>query len=115
MVFGSIVAVLSYFHFTVASQAIFIFFVTVVVFFAYRIRQTGKEYVIKEREGLLSPLVHFFLLPVLNVGKWLSSEIAKINFFVALFDFVFEAPFKAIFEIFEEWFSFMRRKKEEII
>lgn len=115
MVFGSIVVILSYFHFTIASQAIFIFFVTVVVFFAYRIRQTGKEYMIKEREGLLSPLVHFFLLPVLNVGKWLSSEIAKINFFVALFDFVFEAPFKAIFGLFEEWFAFIRRKKDEIV
>lgn len=115
MVFGGIVSLLTYFHFSIASQIVFVFFVSVVLFFAYRVRQTGREFVISQHESFLTPILSFFLLPVLNVGKWLSNEIARFNFFVAIFDFIIEAPFKAIFEIFEEWFSFLRRKREEII
>jgi hypothetical protein len=115
LVFGTIVATLTYFRFNIASQIIFLFFVTVVLFFAYRVRQLGREYVLRRRESLFSPIINFFLLPILNVGKALSNEIARFNVLIAFFDFVIEAPFKAIFEIFEEWFSFMRSKKEEII
>lgn len=113
--FGGIIFILNKFHFSLASQIIFLFFLSVIIFFGYRIRQTAKEYALIQKESLFAPLTDFFLLPILNMGKWLSEEIARLNFFVALFDFVIEAPFKAIFEIFEEWFSFIRRKKEEIV
>lgn len=115
IVFGGIITGLTLLKFSIASQVVFIFFVSLVLFFAYRVRQTGKEYIIAERESLLTPVATFFLLPILNMGKWLSGEIARFNFLVALFDFIIEAPFKAIFEIFEEWFAFLRRKREEII
>lgn len=113
--FGTIILLLTKLHFSVASQAIFLFFLSVVLFFGYRIRQAGKEYVLLERESVFAPIADFFLLPILNLGKWLSDEVAKLNFFVAIFDFIIEAPFKGIFEIFEEWFSFIRKKKEEIV
>jgi hypothetical protein len=115
LVFGGIIALLTLLNFSIASQAVFIFFVSLVIFFAYRVRQTGKDYTIAEKESYTAPIMTFFLLPILNVGKWLSGEIARFNFLVALFDFVIEAPFKAIFEIFEEWFTFLRKKREEII
>lgn len=114
-VFGGIIYGLSLLHFSIASMIVFIFFISLVLFFAYRVRQTGKEYVIAEKESFIAPLMSFFLLPILNVGKWLSGEIARFNFLVALFDFIIEAPFKVIFEVFEEWFAFLRRKREEII
>ncbi|KKS21656.1 MAG: hypothetical protein UU78_C0033G0004 [Candidatus Roizmanbacteria bacterium GW2011_GWC2_41_7] len=115
VVFGGIVWGLTLLHFSLVSQMIFVFFITVVLFFAYRIRQTGMEYTIARRESFLSPVADFFLLPILNVGKWLSNEVARFNFFIAIFDYLIEAPFKTIFEVFEEWFSFMRRQKEEIL
>lgn len=115
LVFGSIIGLLTYLHFSIVSQLIFLFFMSVVMFFAYRVRQLGREYTLRYRESFLAPVANFFLLPVLNVGKALSNEIAKFNVLIAFFDFVIEAPFKAIFEIFEEWFNFMRNKKEEII
>lgn len=115
VVFGGIAWVLTALHFSIVSQMIFVFFVTVVLFFAYRIRQTGREYSIAQRESFLGPVANFFLLPILNVGKWLSNEVARFNFFIAIFDYLIEAPFKTIFEVFEEWFSFMRRQKEEIL
>lgn len=115
MVFGGIITGLSMLQFSIASQIVFIFFISLVLFFAYRVRQTGKEYTIAEKESFLAPIMSFFLLPILNLGKWLSGEIVRFNFLVALFDFVIEAPFKVIFEVFEEWFAFLRRKREEII
>lgn len=111
--FGTIFFVLSLLKFNIVSQAIFIFFVTMVMFFGYRIRQTAKEYLLIEREGILSPVRDFFMLPILSVGKWLSGEIARLNIFIFIFDFIIEAPFKAVFEIGEEWINFVKSKKEE--
>lgn len=113
--FGLISFVLTKLEFSIASQLIFVFFVTLVSFFAYRIRASAKEYDMGERQGFLSPLVDFFFLPVLRVGHILSREIAKINIFIFLFDFILEAPLKVIFEVAEEWIRFVRTKKDEII
>lgn len=113
LTFGVIFFGLSLLKFNIASQLIFIFFVSLVLFFAYRIRQTAKEYLLVEKEGILSPVKDFFTLPILSLGKWLSSEIGKLNIFIFIFDFIIEAPFKAIFEIGEEWINFMKSKKEE--
>jgi hypothetical protein len=113
--FGFIFYLLTILHFNIASQVIFIFFVTLVTFFAYRIRQSAKEYEMTERQGFFEPIADFFFLPILRAGHILSQEIAKINIFIFLFDFVLEAPLKVIFEVFEEWIRFIRTKKEEII
>jgi len=113
--FGAIAFILTKLHFNIASQAIFVFFVALVSLFAYRIRQSAKEYEMIERQGMLEPIVDFFFLPILYAGDLLSKEIAKINFFIFLFDFILEAPLKVIFEVIEEWIRFIRTKKEEII
>lgn len=102
-------------HFSLVSQIIFVFFVALVTFFAYRIRHTTKEYEIVERQAIFEPLMDFFFLPILRAGHFLSQEIAKINVFIFLFDFILEAPLKVIFEVAEEWIRFVRSKKDEII
>lgn len=113
--FGAISYILTQLHFNIASQAIFVFFVTLVSFFAYRIRQSAKEYEVESRQGILEPIVDFFFLPVLRAGHLLSREVAKLNVFIFLFDFILEAPLKVIFEVVEEWIRFIRVKKEEIV
>jgi len=113
--FGAISWILTGFHFNIASQIIFFFFITLVSFFAYRIRISAKEYEMVERQGFLSPLIDFFFLPILRVGHILSNEIAKINIFIIFFDFILEAPLKEIFDVLEEWIRFVRTKKEEIV
>jgi len=101
--------------FNLVSQIIFVFFVSIVSFFSYRIRQVTKELRLEEKPNILSPVVDFFFMPMLSLGKFFSSEIAKLNFFIFIFDFIIEAPFKLIFEVVEEWISFVRKRKEEII
>ena len=102
-------------NFNLISQAIFIFFVSLVTFFSYRIKQIVNEYRLQEKESILTPVVDFFFMPILSIGKFLSTEIARLNFFIFIFDFLIEAPFKLVFEIVEEWISFVRQRKEEIV
>lgn len=113
--FGLIHWGLRFLHFSLASELIFLFFIALVSFFAYRIRLSAKEYEMVDRQGILEPIFDFFFLPILRAGHILSREIAKINIFIFLFDFVLEAPLKVIFEVVEEWIRFVRIKKEEII
>lgn len=107
--------ILTFLSFNLISQFIFIFFVSVVTFFSYRIRQIVKELRVEDKEGILTPIADFFFMPILSLGKFFSSEIAKLNFFIFIFDFLIEAPFKLVFEVVEEWITFVRRRKEEII
>jgi hypothetical protein len=86
-----------------------------VTFFSYRIKQFVNEYKLEEREGIFTPIIDFFFMPILSLGKWLSQEVARLNFFVFIFDFIIETPFKLLFEVVEEWIAFVRKRKEEII
>lgn len=112
--FGILVYVLTRLRFHLISQAIFIFFLTIVSFMSYRIRLTSKIYAVDERQGVLAPLVDFFFMPVIRVGRHLTEGIAQINIIIFLFDFVIETPFKVIFSFFEQLFFFLHAKREEL-
>jgi hypothetical protein len=107
--------ILSALNFNLISQIIFVFFVSLVTFFSYRIKQFVNEYKLEDKEGILTPIFDFFFMPILSLGKWLSQEVARLNFFIFIFDFIIEAPFKLLFEVVEEWIAFVRKRKEEII
>jgi hypothetical protein len=102
-------------HFNLLSEALFIFFVSVVAFFAHRIKQLANMYRLEEKGSVFSPLYDFFFMPILSLGKIFNEGVARINFFIVLFDFIIEAPFKLIIEVIEEWITFVRNKKEEIV
>ncbi len=106
---------LTFLNFNIISQFIFVFFVSLVTFFSYRIKQLVNEYRLDEKEGILSPVGDFFFMPVLALGKFFSGGLAKLNFFILIFDFIIESPFKFVFEIVEEWIAFVKKRKEEII
>ena len=115
VVFGAIIKGLQRLDFNIISGAIFLFFLTAVSFFAIRIRNSAKEYiVVKRKEGLISFLVHFFSLPVIAVGRWLSTKFKKLNIFAFIMDFIIEAPFKMFVAAIEDWFSFIKEKREEV-
>lgn len=102
-------------RFNIVSQAIFIFFLCVVSFFAYRVRSISKDYTYQEsRDGILTSFIDFLFLPIIRVGAWISSQIAKLNVLGFIFDFIIEAPLKAFLAVIEEWVHFVRAKKEDI-
>lgn len=106
---------LSYIDFNLISMSVFVFFVSIVSFFSYRIRQIVNLYRLEEKEGVLTPVIDFFFMPILSLGKFFSGGLARLNFLIFVFDFLIEAPFKLIFEVVEEWISFVRKRKDEII
>jgi hypothetical protein len=112
--FGAIVFVLTKIQFNIMSQFIFIFFVAIVSFLSYRISLTANLYTVGERQGVLTPIVDFFFMPVIRVGRHLTEGISQINFLLFIFDMFIEAPFKALFAFFEQWFYFLHAKREEL-
>ncbi len=107
--------VLNLLNFHFLSQLLFIFFVSVVSFFSYRIKQIINEYRLVEKESILAPIIDFFFVPILSLGKYFNMGVSKINFFTVIFDFIIEAPFKLIIDVIEEWIKFTRARKDEII
>jgi hypothetical protein len=102
--------------FNIVSAVIFFIFLTLVSFFGFRIREGAREYVIpSKKEGILRLLFDLYTLPILRAGRWISQTFSKINIFIFVFDFLFEAPFKMLIELAEQWLSFVREKREEII
>ncbi len=114
-IFVFIVWGLDLLHFNPVSQAIFLFFLCVVSFFAFRVKSISRDYVYQEeRSGFFASLVDFLFLPVVRVGQWLSIQISRLNVLGFIFDFIIEAPLKAFLEVIEEWVRFVRIKKDEI-
>lgn len=113
--FGLIFWGLSLIGYTWISMVVFVFFLCVVSFFAYRLRLASKEYVAFEKQaGLGGLIVDFFSLPVLKVGRFLSETVSRFNVLVFFFDVVLEAPFKIFLQALEEWFYYMKEKKDQL-
>jgi hypothetical protein len=114
-IFVFIIWGLNLLHFNPVSQAIFLFFLCVVSFFAFRVRSISRDYVYhEERSGFFASLIDFLFLPAVKVGQWLSVQISHLNVLGFIFDFIIEAPLKAFLEVIEEWVRFVRVKKDEI-
>lgn len=112
--FGAIIVVLTRLHFNIISQFIFIFFLAIVSFLAYRISLLANVYRVGEKQGFGTFFVDFFFMPVIRVGRKLTQSISQVNIFLYLFDFLIEAPFKLLFAFFDQWFYFLHAKTEEM-
>jgi hypothetical protein len=112
--FGGIIYVLYLLHFNMVSMGIFVFFLAIVSFLAYRISVTAALYRLGEKQNLLTPVIDFFLLPIIRVGRQLTEGISQVNFIIFLFDFVIETPFKELFAFFEQLFYFLHTKRDEL-
>jgi hypothetical protein len=114
-VFAAIFFVLGKIGYTLFSELVFIFFLTVIAFFAYRINQTAKVYSWKENGSEDSSLLSILSLPILAIGSRLSVGLSKLNFLAFILDFILEAPFKLILGFVDDWVQFLSLKKEEQI
>lgn len=116
LVFLAISYILIKIKFTFFGIALFFGFLSLVLLFAFRIRFNANQLKVEgNQEGILSHLFDYLTLPLLNLGFLLSRGLSKLNFLTVILDFLIEAPLKSILEIFEEWTSFLREKKEEVV
>ena len=112
--FGAISIGLSFLQFSAVSQMIFIFFLAIVSFLAYRINITAHEYSVESRQGILTPIVDFFFMPIARVGQYITAGVSQVNIFLFILDFLIEAPYKGLVAFFDQWFFFLHSKREEI-
>ncbi len=115
LTFGAISYVLHRFNFTLVSALIFLFFLCVVSFFAFRLRTNAREIVVLRRpERFTTAVIDFFSYPILRAGHYLSTAVSKLNVLILFFDVLIEAPFKLFLSALEHWLAFMRDRREEI-
>lgn len=98
------------------SCLIFILFLTLVSFFGIRIRRPVNEILAVERkESFFGAIIDFITLPWVSMGRWMSVGFGKMNVIAFFLDFIIEAPFKLLVEIFEDLFTFYKEKKEDML
>lgn len=112
--FGAVFTILSILSFNFVSQMIFIFFLAIVSFLAYRISITAREFTVERSLTVLTPLIDFFFTPIAQVGRYLTEGISQINIFLFILDFLIETPFKGLVGFFDKWFFFLNTKREEL-
>lgn len=112
-IFLAIYFILGLIGFKFMSKVIFVFFLTIIAFFAYRISQISSVYHWRGNTGSNTSIFDMFLLPILTIGSSLSLGLSKLNFLGLIFDFILEAPFKMILRFLDDWVQFLSQKREQ--
>jgi len=111
-----IVWVLTKANFNWVSVIIFLFFLAFVSFFSIVVTRGVKELmVLEKKESLPAFIVDLFYMPIIMAGKWMSTNVSKVNIFVFIFDFIIEAPFKIVVDVAEEWTKYLKERKDNMV
>jgi len=113
--FGLIIWGLDELNFGILSIVIFLIFISLISFAGVKLKERSRELeVIQKKESILMAFIDFFSLPIIRVGKWLSSQWARYNVIIIAINFLIDMPFQSFVEFLEQWRAFLKEKKEEI-
>lgn len=113
--FGLIYWVFFYFKFPIGSIIINIIFIALILFASKAIQRRANELTVEEeREGFLGFLSDILILPITEVGRFLSNTWKQYNAIAAFFSALIDMPFSAFVEFLERWRYFIRERKEDI-
>ena len=113
--FGVVVFILDKLNFNLMSILLFTFFLTLVTYFGLRIRYVAKNWTVSsDKERSLYFLGNILVMPIVEVGRWLSQKFEGVNILVFIMDFVIETPFKVVLNVFDSFISFLKEKREEM-
>ncbi len=111
-----ILYVLNLLDFSLIGGFYFVIFLALVSFLGLRLRSSMREFrVVSLKQSGLGLLADFFTVPIIDFGREISLRASQINIFLFLMDAIIEAPFKLLIGIVEEWFSYIRERKEELV
>jgi len=114
IVFGAIVGALRGWNWSIVSIFLFLAFLTLVSYFALRIRHTANKWkVAVEDDRTIALAFNLFTLPIVRAGRWLSRKFSSINLFAFVLDFIIETPFKLLLHISDAFVSFLKEKQED--
>lgn len=115
--FGFILAILSMLHFNIVSVFMFVLFLTLVMYFGFRIRFMAEKWRVasSKKEGVFVLLFDFLAMPIVQVGRWLSERFSAINVFVFILDFIIETPFKLLLSSFDSFANFLKQQRDTMV
>ena len=113
-VFGALIGILQLLNFNAVSIILFLFFLALVSYFAFRIRYHARKWKVVENQGALSLIASVLAIPVVRTGRWLSQTFSSINVFVLILDFIIETPFKRLLNFSNQFLVYLREKAEEM-
>lgn len=114
LVFGTVIGFLQLLGFNPVSITLFLFFLALVSYFAFRIRYRARRWKVVRGSGTFAILAGVLAVPIVRVGEWLSRTFSSINVFVLILDFIIETPFKKLLHFSNEFLLYLREKGEEI-
>ena len=112
--FLGIVGVLTALDFNFVSMVLFVFFLALVSYFAFRIRSNAQRWKVSGKQGPLSILFHVLAVPIVRTGRWLSQKFSSINVLVLFMDFIIETPFKLLLSFSSKFFVYLREKADDV-
>ncbi|MBI5470154.1 hypothetical protein HY968_02420 [Candidatus Kaiserbacteria bacterium] len=113
-VFGAIITILQAFQFNIVGTTLFLFFLALVSYFAYRIRRNASRWKVSGGESAASLIVNVLAVPVVRAGRWLSRTFSTINVFVLIMDFIIESPFRLLLNFSHQFIVYLREKADEV-
>jgi hypothetical protein len=113
--FGLIIWGLDKLNFGILSIIIFLIFFSLIAFAGVKIRERARELdIMEKRAGFFTFLIDTFSLPILRLGRWLSSQWVKYNIVLVLITAFIDLPFQIFTEFVEHWRTFLKEKRDEI-
>ncbi|MBI4079748.1 hypothetical protein HY414_00780 [Candidatus Kaiserbacteria bacterium] len=113
-VFGGVIGVLQLLNFNPVSIGLFLFFLALVSYFAFRIRYRARRWKLVRDQGTIAIILGVLAVPIIRAGEWLSRTFSSINVFVIFLDFIIETPFKRLLHFANQFLMYLREKGEEI-
>ena len=114
LVFGGVVGLLQLLAFNPVSITLFLFFLALVSYFAFRIRYRARRWKLVNEQGTFAIILGVLAVPIVRTGGWLSRTFSSINVFVLILDFIIETPFKRLLNFSNQFLLYLREKGEEI-
>lgn len=94
---------------------IFLLFLLLVLYFAFRIRFSAyRMRFANTKEGFLRSLIELLLLPLVSLGRWMSLRFENLNVAVLFLDFFIEVPLRLLLRFLDVFTTMVERKREEI-
>jgi hypothetical protein len=112
--FGAILGVLQAFEFNILGGTLFLFFLALVMYFAFRIRYRASQWRVTKDERPLAVLGSVLTTPIIHAGRWLSRTFSSVNILVLVMDFIIETPFKYLLDFSHQFLRYLREKADDL-
>jgi hypothetical protein len=113
--FYGISVFLSMLDFHIVDIVLFLLFLALVMYFAFRVRYGARRMECSDAtRGIVETTIEVLAMPIVSVGRFLVTRFERLNFVALFMDFFVELPFKLLLEFFDTFSLVIKEKKDEI-